>query len=171
MKFVMPFKAQAIGCAISLANIAAGADFRVFLWDTGGTGNTEANALASTAVIDGDSTGSTTADGVMQFYFTSPYTLAAGTTYYLGVRAETANNLAIISSSITGTPPTDAINSSPLGSNCYVSTRAWSAINPGTVGAWTDDTAKVPMFRLVLDQMDDGASTGGMIQSRVQVGM
>lgn len=158
MKFVLPFKARVIGCAIGLANIAAGADFRVFLWDNSGASNTEANALASTPVIDGDIASSTTADGVCVFHFSSPVTLTAGSTYYLGVRAETANSLAIVSFPISGTPPTSAINSSPCGSNIYLSTRAWSAINPGTVGAWTDTTTSLPAFRLIFDQADDGVS-------------
>ena len=171
LKMVFPFKARIIGAAVALSNIAAAADYRIFLWGTGGAADTESGALASTPVIDGDSTGSATQDGMMVFHFSTPYTVTAGSTYYLGVRAETANSLAINSWNIDGTPPTSAINASPMGANCYLSTRAWSAINPGTVGAWTDDTTKVPPFRLIFDQADDGASTGGMIQSRVQVGM
>lgn len=171
LRFVFPFKARIIGCAVTLSNIAAGADFRIFLWDDSGATNTESNALASTGVIDGDFPAATTSDGLAVFYFTAPYTVTAGSTYNLGVRAETGFSLAITTLPISGTPPANAINASPLGANCYLRTRSWSAINPGTVGAWTDTTTSVPMFRLIFDQADDGVSTGGMIQSRVQVGM
>jgi hypothetical protein len=160
MRFVFPFKARLIGCSVGLSNIAAGADFRIFLWGTGGASDTEAGALASTPVIDGDSVYATTSDGSSVFYFSAPYEVTAGSTYYLGVRAETANNLAIISWPIAASAPANAINASPSGAECYLSTRAWSAINPGTVGAWTNATTTVPAFRLIFDQADDGASAG-----------
>lgn len=162
LKFVCPFPTRCTGAAVALSNIAAGANYRIFLWDNSGSSNTESNALASTPVISGDSTNAATNDGVMVFNFSAPVTLTAGSTYYLGVRAETANNLAIVSFPYAATAPANAIDASPTGANLYQSTRAWSAINPGTVGAWTDDTAKMPAFRLVFDQLDNGAGGGGL---------
>lgn len=159
MKFTAPFKMRVCGVALNLSNIAAAADFRIFLWDNSGATNTESNALASSPVIDGDTTPSTTADGGAIFGFSAPYTLAAGSTYYIGVRAETANNIAIWTSSLAGTPPSNALGSSPNGSTMYLSARAWSAINPGTVGAWNDDQTRVPLFKLIVDQVDDGTGT------------
>jgi len=159
-RFVVPFKARIIGAEITMCNIAAGANYRVFLWDTGGESNTESNALASTEVIDGDSTMSTSADGIMTLFFTAPYTVAAGSTVYLGVRAETANSVGVVVLR-TGTLPTGGLAAFPSGADTYKCTRAWSAINPGTVGAWAEDQTQVPLIRLLFDQLDDGAGAGG----------
>jgi hypothetical protein len=161
MKFVSPGKIRVIGCALALSNIAAGADFTVSLWGTGGTADRDSNALASIAV-DGDLRSSSTADGVLMFYFTSAYTLTAGNTYYLGVRADTGNNLAVWVLNIGGSPPTGFLNATPGGANQYLSVRSWDAGSPkAPADAWTDDATRIVPFRLICDQIDDGNGSGG----------
>lgn len=157
-KFTMPFKCRVRGAVLSLSNIAAAADYRVFLWDS--VGDTEAEALADLAV-DGDHTPSTAADGSMSFYFATPVTLSAASTYYLGVRAETANSLIVVRANTGETgAPADLYKAMPSGADFIQASRTWSAINPGTTGAWTDDSTLSPLFRLIIDQLDDGAGGG-----------
>jgi hypothetical protein len=161
--FIPPMKSRCVGALLGLMNIAAGADFKVFLWDNSGATNTESNALAS-ASFDGDIPPATTTDGLWEVYWSSPVTLDAGSTYHVGVRAQTAtaNGVTVLVWNMAATGiPADAIDASPAGPDCVLKTRAWSAIDPGTVGAWTTDATKQPAFRLLLDQVDDGTGTGG----------
>ncbi len=162
MRIVPAAKMRSVGAAIGMANNVANGQFKVFLWDNSGATNTESNALA-VADLDTDLL-SASQEGGWFVYWSSPVTLSAGTTYNLGVRSQSAtgNNTGIIIFNISGTGlPTDALKATPCGDGCYLRTRTWSAIDPGTVGAWSDDTTKQPAFRLLIDQIDDGNGSGG----------
>lgn len=153
LKFVAPFKARCVGLSAALFNIAAGADFTLSLWPA--SSSVDGDALGQ-AARDGDLALSTTQDGYVSAFF-APVTLVAGTTYYAGIRADTANNL---SAGLLPAPSgiTNAMRGFPLGANtAHLSTRAWSA---GSAGAWTDTTTTLPLISLLLDQLDDGAGGG-----------
>lgn len=155
MRFQLPFKTRVLGMRVAMFNIAAGADFTFSLWDT--TGTTDAGALAQ-ATQDGDFALSTTQDGFVDLFFASPPTLSAATTYYAGVRADTANNIGL--GEMSNSAITNALRALPgVSAQVYLSTRVWTA---GTAGAWTDTTTTFPMIHLIIDQLDDGAGGAGL---------
>lgn len=154
LKFTPPFTCRAAGIRAAIFNVAAGADFTASLWDA--TGDVDAEALAQ-ATIDGDFAVSTTTDGFVDLLFATPVTLTSGSTYYLGIRADTANNISLGEySNSTVTNAMRAMHGTD--SSMRLSTRSWSA---GTAGAWTDTTTTIPLIHLIIDQLDDGVSAGG----------
>lgn len=156
MRFQVPVPMTVAGARLGMANVAAGADFTVSLWDASGT--TDAAALAQKA-IDGDNMLTTTADGVVEVIFPTAYQIAANTTYYLGVRADTANNIAVIANA-TPSGITGSHKATPGGDQLYKATRAWTA---GTAGAWTTDSNNIPAFSLLVSKLGDDAGGAGSI--------
>ena len=157
LRFQVPFKARCIGARAVIGNIVAGGDFTISLWDA--TGDTDAEALGQ-FLIDGDATPSTTTDGYVEAYWEAPVTLSINTTYYIGVRADTANNIVLFEcpTAETGQPAT-AIKAFPAESTeLYLATRIWSG---GTGSAWTTTTTTMPIIELIFDQLDDGAAAVG----------
>jgi hypothetical protein len=158
IRFQVPFKCRVSGARVGLFNIAAGANFTVSLWDASGT--TDAAALAQVAV-DGDNTISATQDGYFEVRFGTPVTLEPDTTYYLGVRPDTANNLDV--ASYANADIANALRALPVSADVYLATRTWSG---GSAGAWSNTTTSVPVKHLIIDQLDDGqgAAGGGAVQ-------
>lgn len=155
LKFSIPIKCRCSGISVFMSNIAAAADFSLSLWPA--SSSVDGDALTQIA-IDGDWPFSTSADGYFTVMFPDAVELAANTTYYLGVRADTANNIAIGRFGVP-TGVTNALRGFGNGSDtCYQSTRAWTA---GTAGAWTDLATTLPLISLVIDQLDDGAGGAG----------
>lgn len=164
LQFVPPAKMRCIGAAVSLGNISAGADFTVSLWANDGTTDADGTVLGS-AVIDGDLAPSTSTEGFWEVFWASPVTLTAGATYHIGVRADTAtaNGVGVLVFNLAGTGiPSGYISASPFGGNCYLKTRVWTAGDPGD---WTSDTTKIPNFRAIIDQVDDGTGAGSSTPS------
>jgi hypothetical protein len=164
MKFVAPFKCRCVGASVMLYNQAAGSDFTVSLWPASSSAN--GDALAQVAE-DGDYAINITDDGYVSVFFAAPVELTAGVTYYLGVRADTANNVSVgyigVNAAIT-----NAIRGFPIGNNTvHQAYRSWTA---GTAGAWTDAATVFPMMSLIFDQLDDGLGHlnpfNGMIVAR-----
>jgi hypothetical protein len=153
LRFQVPFKCRVIGIRACLFNIAAGADMTFSLWDA--TGDADGEALGQ-ATLDGDFALSTTQDGYVDLFF-SPVTLNIGTTYYAGVRADTANNIGL--GELSNALVTNAL-SGFFGVNAQscLATRTWTA---GAAGAWSDTTTTLPLIYLIVDQLDDGAGGGG----------
>lgn len=157
MKFISPMKCRAIGMRVAMFNIAAGADFTFSLWDSTDNPGAAPTPLAQTASQDGDFALSTTQDGYVDLFFSAPYTLVAGTTYYLGVRPDTANSIGL--GELTTATVTNAIRAFGIGViTAHLSTRQWVGTDPG---AWTDTTTTLPLISLILDQLDDGTGGGG----------
>ena len=157
LRFQVPFKCRAVGARIMLGNFAAGSNFTVSLFDA--TGDTDAEALAQCA-LDGDFAPSTTADGQVEVWFDDRPTLSAATTYYVEVRPDTANSLTLFEVPTGGTgAPANAIKCfSHQSTELYLATRTWTA---GTAGAWSTSTTVYPGIQLLIDQVDDGAGSGG----------
>lgn len=152
LKITAPFKARAIGLRVYLLNIAAGADFTVSLWPA--SSSVDGDALAQRSE-DGDFAYATTNDGYVDLFFATPVTLTAGTAYYIGVRPDTANSLAI-GNRVTVSATTMTAFGIPSGA--LQATRVWTA---GTAGVWTETaTSTLPAFNFIIDQVDDGAGTG-----------
>lgn len=155
MRFRVASKRRCIGMLVPLFNVAAGADLTFSLWDA--TGDTDAEALGQVS-IDGDFPSSTTQDGTVILYFDAPVELSINTTYYAGVRADTANNIGV--GELANSTVTDAMKAYPgTRGQCWLATRVWTA---GTAGAWTETTTTLPLIYLIFDQADDGAGSGGL---------
>jgi hypothetical protein len=154
MKLVVPFKCRAVGVLAPLFNIAAGADFTVSLWPSSST--TDADALGQ-SVFDGDFPYATSTDGYVFAPLDDRPTIDAGTTLYAGVRADTANSFSVPEFTISSVA--NAMKATPYGSaSCVKAVRAWSA---GSAGSWTETATVFIPFHIVVDQLDDGASSGG----------
>lgn len=160
LKFVAPMKMHVIGMTVAMLNVASGADYKLSIWDATDNPGASPTPLAQTATIDGDFAYSATADGLVHQFFPEPVTLDAGTTYYAGIKPETANNLSVLYLDAAGTgAAANAIRAFGLGSvTAHLATRQWVSTDPG---AWTDTTTTLPAISLIIDQLDDGASAGG----------
>lgn len=155
LKFVPPVKARCIGAGFALQNVAAGADFTISLWPS--SSSSDSDALAQ-VTVDGDSVYATNTDGFVIVYWDTAVTLTAGSTYYIGIRADTANSLTLVAvASPSGI--TDSHLAFPIPTaNFLQSTRVWTT---GSAGAWTDGANNLPLISAIVDQFDDGASSGG----------
>jgi hypothetical protein len=154
LRFQTPVKLRIAGLRVAMFNIAAGADFTYSIWDA--SGDTDAEALAQ-AAIDGDFALSTTQDGYVDLWFDVPVTPDLNTTYRAGVRADTANSIAL--AEFSNSVVANALLAFPgVNAEIYLATRQWTA---GTAGAWTDTTTTLPLIHLIIDQLDDGVSAGG----------
>ena len=155
LKFTISFKNRCIGLSPALFNIAAGGDFTISLWPS--SSSVDGDALMQVA-LDGDNAISTTTDGYVTV-FDTPVTLTAATTYYMGVRADTANTVGVgalpvpaaIANAMRGFP-IDALT-------VHLATRTWTA---GTAGAWTDTTTSLFIGSIIIDQLDDGAGASAV---------
>ena len=164
LQFRVPFKCRAVGIQWGASNIVAGANFTCSLWDTG---TTDAGALAQIGV-DGDAIASTTQESPATCFFaTTQPTLSPGTTYYAGVRPDTANNIDVLEmrspSGITNSMRGFAI---PTDGFCQKATRLWDNGAPNTAGAWTTAGANaniLPLISVLVDQLDNGAGGGGLL--------
>lgn len=158
LKFQTKVPRRVIGAKVFTLNTVAGADFAISLWPA--SSSVDGDALGQ-AVIDGDMTYSATADGYYEVYFGAPVTLAKDTTYYLGLRADTVNNITLAEWDVDlNGSVANAMNAFPIPADGLIhkASRAWAA---GTAGAWTDDASMLPHILLIYDQLDDGAGTGG----------
>lgn len=159
LKLVAPAKMRVIGLSLALFNNAVGSDVTFSIWDSTDNPGAGPTPLAQTS-LDGDYPYSATADGVVHVFFAAPLTLTAGSTYYIGVKPTTANNIGLMELSAAGTGASSTgIRAFGIGTvTAHLSTRQWVSTDPG---AWTDTTTTLPAISLIVDQIDDGASAGG----------
>jgi hypothetical protein len=163
LKFVAPFTGRVIGARIVTTNPAAALAWSFSLWDSTDDPGSGPTPLAQ-ITMDSDLYTNTSGDGNITVFFTSPYTVTAGTTYYLGVLGTGANgNLYELPCGGV----TNAIRclGAGVGNTAHLSTRTWGSSQPapptGDPGAWSDTTTTMPCISLIFDQIDDGASGGG----------
>lgn len=151
LRFQVAAPIRVYGVGAMLANAAAGADFRVRLYDS--TPNLLTNGeLEVGADIDGDTFPSTSMDGYAEFIFPASIELAANTTYYATIYQRTANNLALGQVGVTSAAYLAAM---PGGAQCYLGTRS------GGAGAFSDTQTVVPLMYLLIDGIHDGSGSGG----------
>lgn len=149
LRFQLPFPARCYGIGAYILNAAAGADFRVRLYDS--TPNILTNGeIDPSTDVDGDLFAGTTVDGYCEFNFPDSVSLSANTTYYASIYQRTANNLSVAEVTLDSSSYLAAM---PGGSQCYLGTRS------GGTGTFTDTNTTVPMIFLLLDGFDD--ATGG----------
>lgn len=150
MKFVAPFRGRITGLRVMCANFAAASTLLASLWDSTADAGASPTPLAQGPSFDGDTTISTTQDGYINFYFTTPYEVTPGTTYYAGIRATSANAIAIGALPVTA-GITNAIRGFPIGSNTiHLAKRTWTGADPG---AWADTTTTLPVISLIFDKI------------------
>lgn len=158
LRFQVPFKCRCIGARVFVGNITAAGNFTISLFDA--SGDTDAEAIGQ-AVIDGDFPAASTNDGYVDVIWDevdADNVLAANTTYYIELRADTANNITLFEVPTGGTgAPANAIRCFPhMSSELYLATRTWTA---GTAGVWGTSTGVLPLMSLLIDQVDDGTGT------------
>lgn len=146
LQFVAPFSCRVRGVWHTFG-LAAAADYSINIY----SGTT---AIATQAV-DGDATSAITTSAMGLHYFATPISLTAGQTYVASVLAtQNTSNL--------------TFRHSPMGAAGMISgSGAGRLATAGLVtrngGAWaSNDETKLPQIGLIIDQLDDGASVGGI---------
>lgn len=153
LRFQVAAPIRIYGIGAMLGNAAAGADFRVRLYDSTPTLITNGE-LEVGANIDGDTFPSTTMDGYCEFILPASIELAANTTYYASIYQRTANNLGLFQVGVTSSAYLAAM---PGGAQFYLGTRS------GGAGTFTDTQTVVPLMYLLVDGIHDGSGSGAVI--------
>lgn len=136
-----------IGAAISVRISSTTSDFDIVLYDSGGT------SLASVSVDVSKFWTSTTSARNMTFYFSSAYTLAADTTYYLLLKPTSATQT-IILQVFDDFPSAEGVMLAAFGAR---SLKYASRTDGGSIT--TDATKMVPLTPIV--DLATGAAAGG----------
>jgi hypothetical protein len=152
MYFTPTAPMRVIGWA-SIMAVAAGADFRVGLYEDGN------NTPLTTGTIDGNNVATTATRGHTG-HFATAVELDAGTTYRLAFLPTTANSLTLnyweIDSSYLAI--FDALAG---GQAMHYSARNRSSTTDPDAAAWSQTTNRRLAVSLICDQIDDGAGGGG----------
>lgn len=139
LKFTIPMKARAIG--IRWLGGAAVGDYNAVLLDT-------SNNVLATGTFDGDVTAANSG-APLSVYFTTQATLTPGT-YRVAIEPTTTTNVNVSTYTL---PSSDYFSATPAGLTAVYSTFV--------SGTWTDSTTQLPAMDVILDQLDDGAGSGG----------
>ena len=151
LRFQVAAPVRIYGIGAMLGNAAAGANYRLKLYDATPTLISGGEVQAG-ADIDGDTFVSTTMDGYTEIIFPASIELAAATTYYATIYQTTANNLGLFQVGVTSSAYLAAM---PGGAEFYLATRS------GGTGAFTTSQTAVPLMYLLVDGIHDGAGSGG----------
>jgi hypothetical protein len=144
LRFQVPFKCRAAGIRLYRLGSANG-DFNYILMDDAGT------ELSSSSTLRTGLYSTTTNDGVNNLYFDNNVTLDPGTWYRAVLEPTSTTNITLYTFTI---PSTDYLSATPFGANAHYTTYASSA--------WNDTaTTQLPVMGIIIDQLDDGVSTGG----------
>lgn len=141
LRFQLPFKARLLGGGFY--QNGAGGNYMLNLYDTGTT------VLTGTAQPGVNQSGSGNM-GYTSTFLASPQLITPNTTYRLAMTPTSATNVSRTTYNLNSAALLPAM---PGRAQCYYSTR--------NGGAWTDDTTKVPLAYLILDQLSNDAGGGG----------
>lgn len=145
LRFTIPMNCRAIGMRWYNAN--ASGNYNAVLFSDAGS-----ELSSSSTAFDGDYNAASN-NGPLTVYFDNTVTLTAGTTYRIAIEPSSATNVNV--STIT-LPSADYRGATPAGTTAHYTTFA--------TATWTDTaTDQVPMMDLLIDQIDDGAGTGGVV--------
>lgn len=142
LKFVAPMNARAIG--MRWVPFTAVGNYNAVLYDTSD------NVLA-TVSMDGDVTAAS-GNAPIAVYWTSAYSITAGTTYRIAIEPTSATNVNVGTVTL---PSSDYYSASPASAS---STATYTTQVSST---WTDSTTQLPIMDLIIDQVDNGAGIGG----------
>lgn len=145
MLFQVPFKCRVVGCRYVMPASSSG-DFDVGIRDNAGT-----EVSSSLTTVDRSQL-LQYGNQINEVMFDSSAELSIGTNYRLSFEPTSATNVTLYHVTVSD----QAIRSGlPGGTACQLTTYT-------TSGGWVDSaTTTVPMIDLVIDQLDDGVSTGG----------
>lgn len=146
LRFKVPSKARCVG--LTWHNGASVGDVNAGIFDDAGTElSGSLTAMAGNAWLGADA-------GTPRVYFDNPVTISADTWYRAALEPSSATNITL--STIT-LPSADYRSGMPGGLNHHYTTYVASS--------WTDTaTDQIPLLDILIDQLDDGASAGGLIR-------
>jgi len=144
LRFTIPMNCRAIG--MRWWNSSSVGDYNAVLFSDAGS-----ELSSSSTAFDGDITAAS-ANTPCTVYFDNTVTLTAGTTYRLVIEPTSATNATLLAITL---PSADHRSATPLGLIGHYTTFASAA--------WDDTaTSSVPYMDLLIDQVDNGAGTGGV---------
>jgi hypothetical protein len=150
LRFTPPFKCRCVGIRYFQATSVG--DFNAILMSDAGS-----ELSSSSTAIEGDVNAASSA-AATDIYFDNPVTLDAGTAYRAVIEPSSATNCNV---SFYTLPSADYRSAKPGGSAAMYTTFA---------GSWTDSTTEVPLMDILIDQIDDGAGSGGGARQKVYGG-
>lgn len=142
MRFVPPMNCRAIG--IKWHNSSSSGDLNVVLYNDAGT-----ELSNSSTAFDGDLNGAG-ANAASTVYFDNPVTLTAGTAYRIAIEPSSATNVNVGTMTL---PSSDYFSGTPA--------KDMAVYTSFSTSTWTDSTTQLPVMDLIIDQVDDGAGSGG----------
>jgi hypothetical protein len=148
LRFQVPFSCRIIGLRTVMPAGSTG-DFSVGIWDDAGS------EVSNSITAFDRSQFLTGGNGVLECLFNNPVTLSANTWYRAAIEPTSATNVAVYHVTVAD----QAIRSGlPGGMLCHLTTHT-------TAGGWVDSgTTTIPYIDIVIDQLDDGAGSGGVRQ-------
>lgn len=148
---------QVCGMRAYIGNLSGTGSVTFTVWPDSASAQTDADALRQ-VVLDSDLYSGNTQDNWMYASF-APFTVAAGSVIWAGVRRDSATNGSLLHCTfITGAEEANPAFSDQF----YLGTRNWSA---GSANAFTPDTTQIPMIELLCNGQDvGGGSSGGGIR-------
>jgi hypothetical protein len=141
LKFTPTFNCRIIGFRFYASTF--GGNYNAGVYDSSGAG-----VDGSVTAFDGDQN-ALSSSGLTVVYFDTAVTASAGSTYYVAVEPTSATNVNLSFFSF----PTDLISGSPGNSMVVYSVFATSS--------WTDTATNLPIMDILIDQIDNGAGSGG----------
>lgn len=147
LRFKFPVPVRIAGVRMVLANMAAGADFSIVLYDSDGT------TVLEQVDVDGDTNVGATVDGAYPFPFATSPLFTANEVGYVCLFQKTANVVQDYEIAVSDVKYMDAL---PGGRELYLVNRA-----VGGTGAFTETTTTRFMAQLSIDGLADDAAGGG----------
>ena len=145
LKFTLPFNCRIIG--VRFYSTTSIGDYNAGIYD--GTG---AGVGSTVTAFDGDKNANN-GNGTTFVYFSTALTYTAGSTYYAAIEPTSATNVSLGFFSMASA---DFLTAFPSGTNAVYS----AFTNPGTP-TWTDTNTQLPYLDIIIDQIDNGAGSGG----------
>lgn len=144
LKFQVPFSCRAKGMWFYMIPAGATSDLDLVLYDSDGT------TALKTVSFDANFFQTSASSRILTVLFTSSQILLKDTFYRISAKPTTANNITVYETTVNSAGMWDSMSG---GQNCYRSTRT-------DAGAWTDTTTARPWAGIIIDQLDDGVSSG-----------
>lgn len=142
-----------VPCSISGAMVSFDCDeaTNIILYDSDGV------TALETISLDKDVRGSTLTQWI-HVPFSQSRTLTKDAYYRIVVNPTTTTDVTLPYIDVTDDGANTAISGMPGGANFHYTT-----INgaPEAEGGWTNTVTRIPLIQLIIDKLDDGASTGG----------
>lgn len=143
LRFTIPMSCRATG--IRWWNNNTTGDYNAILFNDAGT------ELSSSSTAFSGNHSAAAAAGIVNVYFDNPVTLTAGSTYRIAIEPSSATNVNVSTYTV---PSTDYRSATPIGTAGHYTSF--------TTGVWDDtNTTLVPQMDVLLDQFDNGVSSGG----------